>query len=99
MTVDDEGHTVAVHGPIQKGVQPTDMSEWDPEIGVVCAWANIPSCRATDFPTLFTNKMNKWNDKGKLVKFKGEWMKPIDQRWLDAVLNGRKVASEDGRDT
>jgi hypothetical protein len=74
----------------------TNFNDWPAEIYVCDPWANI-SCRASDYPLQFQQKMVKWSGDGKRVCYQGNWISPImhnyhlsiatyDKRCTDAIL-------------
>ena len=82
-------HDVAVIGPIPDPLPP-DMAAWPSDVYVCDPWSNI-ACKARDYPDRFSQKMEKWEQAGKLVGFppKG-FVFPTDPDWMGDVLHGNK---------
>jgi len=57
-----------------------DFNDWPAGIYICDPWANI-FCKASNYPLEFHHKMSSWSVKGKLVLYRGQWIKPTDQNY------------------
>ncbi|KQV95836.1 hypothetical protein ASC87_04650 [Rhizobacter sp. Root1221] len=83
-------HAVAIIGPASNPL-PAAMTEWHRDVYVCDPWSNI-ACSAREYPAEFTRKMQKWEDRGKLVGFQTKgFVLPTDRAWVNDVLHGGKM--------
>ncbi|MBR7964603.1 hypothetical protein KDW41_29895 [Burkholderia vietnamiensis] len=72
----------------------SDMDKWSDDIIICDPWSNI-ACPAPKFKELFYEKMNKWNEAGKLLITNNptdgyKEFSANDSKWMDAVIAGKK---------
>jgi hypothetical protein len=85
-----DGHAVLVIGDNPPDPLPADMKEWPAHLTICDPWANI-ACLATDYPSRFTEKMEKWESEGKTIQITGtDFISPNDPEWKRNVLEGKK---------
>ena len=78
--------------PFLKSTIKRDFNDWPAGIYICDPWANI-FCKASNYPLEFQHKMSSWSVKGKLVSYRGQWIKPTDQNYHLSVATYDKVCT------
>lgn len=70
-----------------------NMKLWHRDTYVCDPWCNI-ACRAKDYPKQFIDKMEKWENRGKLVGYPPTgFVHPTEPEWIRDVLRGGRTVS------
>ncbi len=93
LVVVGRAHALAVIGAIDAAVAARPMATWPSHLQVCDPWANL-TCRACDYPRLFSEKMRRWASQGKLIRHaEQDWRAADDPAWMDIVHQVPEVFS------
>ena len=89
---DEVAHCVAVVGLAPHQLH-SNMKLWHPDTLICDPWCNI-ACQAKDYPKQFIDKMEKWENQGKLVGYPPMgFVQPTEPAWIRDVLRGDRTVS------
>jgi hypothetical protein len=77
---------VALNQPLSGGKYPKDFAKWSADAVICDPWAKL-ACKASDYPTQWKAKMDKWANRGLSIGLQ----KPTAPQWYKAIEDHEKL--------